>query len=475
MNNFCLLKSLNILPLISFLLIKMSSWTKDITYNKALLRELSVNLYTSIYDPFREFVANSWDAGSNKIEVKINKSTIEIEDNGSGIENTEQFLNTGSTKKAKLKSASNRPIIGSKGIGKLSAFLLAKKYTIYTNTGDKTDVFSIDMEKAKAFGKTYYGLNDYINHRGTKVLLSRLKKQIDVEELRNYLSERFSPMISREFIDEPLEIVLNSELVPPKEWPKGKEHLINIEQHNKKIKGKLIEPFDSKERNPIFVYHNGVLVNDSFIIPGYSNLAGYLIENWLTVKPDRNSYVGHDKPYQKFKRLVIEHIKKLPIEYNPTAEKLEDTLTESLYNMKHIMKELGLDLLGYKNPEKREERNKTKIPIASNEEKPKKQTYEGPKKYYGLGFKVFFTETNPEEGPIKVEEPNILYVNTRNPHTKWISDLYIKDIKSLSLDILLARGIARLLTSNQTSDNFLKVYNTITTALVKRYTQKHQK
>lgn len=99
-----------------------------------LLKQLSRNIYSSFKVGLKEIIINSFDAGSNNVDISINSSnnTIIINDDGIGMNQDEifkYFLKAGSTTK-KGNISSTRPIIGYKGIGVFSLFFFADEIII---------------------------------------------------------------------------------------------------------------------------------------------------------------------------------------------------------------------------------------------------------------------------------------------------------------------------------------------------------
>jgi hypothetical protein len=112
------------------------------TLSLNLLNHLGINLYSNVPSVLSETVANAWDADAEKVDINIDKDarTIVITDTGHGMDLNDingKYLTVGYRRRdpgnqgattPKLK----RPVMGRKGIGKLSLFSIARDIRIYT-------------------------------------------------------------------------------------------------------------------------------------------------------------------------------------------------------------------------------------------------------------------------------------------------------------------------------------------------------
>jgi hypothetical protein len=101
------------------------------TIDNNVLNHLGINLYSNIPAVLSEVVANSWDADANNVRVTSEDECITIEDDGCGMTKDEinrKYLTVGYRRrrtKEDDETPSGRPIMGRKGIGKLSLFSIA--------------------------------------------------------------------------------------------------------------------------------------------------------------------------------------------------------------------------------------------------------------------------------------------------------------------------------------------------------------
>ncbi|MBR1907711.1 ATP-binding protein [bacterium] len=111
------------------------------------LKLLGKNLYSNPWSAISELVANGLDAQATTVKLFINMSkkehsTIEILDNGSGMSYEDlanKYVFMGKNKRDDLPEQLKNTVMGRKGIGKLAALFLSKKYYIITKTNNKEE------------------------------------------------------------------------------------------------------------------------------------------------------------------------------------------------------------------------------------------------------------------------------------------------------------------------------------------------
>ena len=111
------------------------------TFSPRILDHLGITAYNSVRKCLAELVANSYDADASKVTIDLpevidENSVIRITDDGSGMSTEDlksKFLYIGRDRRGDGdRTAGNRLVIGSKGIGKLAGFGIAKR--IYVTT-----------------------------------------------------------------------------------------------------------------------------------------------------------------------------------------------------------------------------------------------------------------------------------------------------------------------------------------------------
>jgi signal transduction histidine kinase len=169
--------------------------TLPFSVDAALLKELGDRLVGKPHIALAELVKNGYDADATEVTIKVypDKDLIEIRDNGNGMD-FEEFKNfwmrIGSPHKEKQKISRHfeRPMTGSKGVGRLSVQFLAKNLEIQTiseNSIRKLLIATVEWEKAiqstsLTTAKVEYRIEEKNKHeepfkKGTIITLTGLK------------------------------------------------------------------------------------------------------------------------------------------------------------------------------------------------------------------------------------------------------------------------------------------------------------
>ena len=181
------------------------------TVDLNVFEHLGISLYSNLAAVLTEAVANSWDADATQVNIFVNKndSSIEIVDNGNGMsleDINNKYLRIGYKCREDIDGPAisekfERPLMGRKGLGKLSLMSIADCIELQTIKGGTPRRFQIkvkDLEKsAKGESSIYYPMSldttDINLSVGTKIILTDLKKTRIIEKaLRKRLARRFS-------------------------------------------------------------------------------------------------------------------------------------------------------------------------------------------------------------------------------------------------------------------------------------------
>lgn len=110
------------------------------TVDLNVLDHLGINLYSNIAAVLTEAVANAWDADAERVDIEIDSDSkcIEITDDGVGMtvrDMNEKYLRVGYRRRDHDEpygkvTAKGRPVMGRKGLGKLSLFSIANSIEI---------------------------------------------------------------------------------------------------------------------------------------------------------------------------------------------------------------------------------------------------------------------------------------------------------------------------------------------------------
>lgn len=136
----------------------MINTDKEIFFNFTYyaLKLLGKNLYSNPWTAISELVANGLDAGADSIFVLIDMkdkshSKIEIFDNGSGMsyeDLCQKYTMIGRNKRDDVDDNKEK-VLGRKGIGKLAALYLSKKYYLSTKHKEMESTYVVDSSKYK--------------------------------------------------------------------------------------------------------------------------------------------------------------------------------------------------------------------------------------------------------------------------------------------------------------------------------------
>lgn len=181
------------------------------TLSLNVLNHLGINLYSNVHAVLSEVVANAWDADAENVSIIIDEQQAEIAitDDGHGMniaDANDKFLMVGYQRREMGGAITEhflRPVMGRKGIGKLSLFSIAKTIRVYSVKDREQHGFKMilnDIKKQIEGGDgTYYypqPLSDFPNdlQKGTRIIISDFKRNFRQPEqnLRRRLARRFS-------------------------------------------------------------------------------------------------------------------------------------------------------------------------------------------------------------------------------------------------------------------------------------------
>jgi len=206
----------------------MSDTPYKMTLSLNVLRHLGVGLYSNVPAVLSELVANSWDADATKVDISVNaeEGMIEVVDTGCGMtldDINERFLKVGYERREEGEvSLNGRPVMGRKGIGKLSSFSIAQVVEVHTIKDGKKYAFQMDRNAIESCIKAKEN-DDYYPEpiapdtatleQGTRLVLRNLNKDLSktISFLRRRLARRFSIIGS----EHGFEVIVNGEPITP--------------------------------------------------------------------------------------------------------------------------------------------------------------------------------------------------------------------------------------------------------------------
>ena len=206
-------------------------------FDVGTIKHLGLQMYSTLPPVIAELVANSWDANATRVEITIpttpineNTSEIVISDNGIGMSDKDvrkKYLIIGRDRRENgqpetTPAPRNRKIMGRKGIGKLSAFGIAKEIAVESVKGGIVSHFRMNydeiLEKVddKVIEFPQLSPSEDVS-QGTKITLKRITKfknrGIDIKRIRRGLARRFAVIgAQQEF-----EVVINGDPISPED------------------------------------------------------------------------------------------------------------------------------------------------------------------------------------------------------------------------------------------------------------------
>ena len=282
-----------------------------VTFDLNTIDHLGVKLYSTIPPMIAELVSNSWDADAHNVYLYFNdesEKTIRVCDDGRGMtfdELNSQFLKIGRNRRMEdntSQTPDKRPVLGKKGLGKLSMFGIGKCITITTTKSGYTNSFRMDYDRIKNSTDGIYrpDIIDYQvksdNPDGTTILIECInrKTSFDKPAIMNSLKKRFHIYSSdfRVHINDQDEYLIDDNSVDseqvqfswefPKDFSGLKESVPELYQFglDKDIKGTIFTSKTpvSRDRRGIVLFARGKLVqeNDTFNERSTDNFFQYM-------------------------------------------------------------------------------------------------------------------------------------------------------------------------------------------------------
>lgn len=205
-------------------------------FDVCTIKHLGLQMYSTLPPVIGELVANGWDANATKVEIEIpekpvdGQSEIVISDDGIGMSDEDvrnKYLIVGRDRREKEQSdqtspPQNRKIMGRKGIGKFSAFGIAKEIDIESVKDSEGSHFRMNydelLEKADERTIEFPPLppTETVS-KGTKIILRHITKfksrRISIKRIRRGLARRFSVIGAQQGF----KVVINGDPISPED------------------------------------------------------------------------------------------------------------------------------------------------------------------------------------------------------------------------------------------------------------------
>jgi hypothetical protein len=169
-----------------------------VTIDKSHIITIGERLYTESIEFVRELVNNAYDADATLVDITVSEDTIEIRDNGGGMdrEGLKQYFNIGSQQKlyAPKSPIYNRDRIGQFGIGKFASLSACKRFEVITKREDFIGRVIFDKEQWEKVGDIWQlPLEilpaDFRKQNGTTVILFGLDRKFEPKDIEAKIIE----------------------------------------------------------------------------------------------------------------------------------------------------------------------------------------------------------------------------------------------------------------------------------------------
>jgi len=159
-----------------------------VTIDKSHIITIGERMYAESIEFVRELVNNAYDADATLVEVIVEEDSIEIKDNGTGmdIEGLKQYFSIGSQEKLYSPKSTiyKRDRIGQFGIGKFASLSACKRFEVITKKDDFVGRVIFDKEQWEKAGDIWQLpleilAADFRKQNGTTVILTGLDRRFD--------------------------------------------------------------------------------------------------------------------------------------------------------------------------------------------------------------------------------------------------------------------------------------------------------
>lgn len=190
-----------------------------VTVDKSHIITIGERLYTESIEFIREIVNNAYDADAALVEITVSHDSIEIRDNGSGMDRDglRQYFSIGSQFKlhAVKSPVYHRDRIGMFGIGKFASLSACERFEVLTKKDDFVGRVVFDKrewEKAEDVWSLPLEIlpSDFRKNNGTTVLLIGLHRSYEIADIEAKIIEG-TPLKAPDF-----KVRLNSHTITPR-------------------------------------------------------------------------------------------------------------------------------------------------------------------------------------------------------------------------------------------------------------------
>jgi hypothetical protein len=328
-----------------------------VTVDKSHIITIGERLYTESIEFIREIVNNAYDADASLVEIAVSEDSIEIKDNGSGMdrEGLRQYFSIGSQLKLHTSKSPvyHRDRIGQFGIGKFASLSACERFEVLTKKGEFVGRVVFDKREWEKPGDVWslpleIMPMDFRKDNGTTVMLTGLTRRFDLVDIEARIIEG-TPLKAPNF-----RVRLNSHTITPRSLTGHKVPFLEGTEFGP-VHGEVVilpQTMASTDELGIEVKVKQVTVRrELFGMETWgkvmARVRGEVNADFLPVTSDRTGFVKDSPEYRAFTAVMerqIEDVRKLLLRL--TAKKEGRVVSRALNDaLQRIYKAL------YRNPE----------------------------------------------------------------------------------------------------------------------------
>lgn len=290
----------------------------EVTVDKRHIVSIGERLYTESVELLRELVNNAYDADATEVHVDITSEKITVQDNGMGMdmEGLKQYFIIGSDEKI-VHSRSpkfGRVRIGQFGIGKFASLAAAACFEVFTQHKDFAAKVTFDKHAWEEAKNTWHLPLEIIapdpeRGDGTAVMLSKLSKSFDLEEVEKKLVEGV-PLKAPDF-----NVYLNGRRLLPRSIVGQKIPILEGCQYGPITGEIIITPTSMASTKDLGVevkVRGSTVKRDLFGMETWgkavARIKGEISADFLPITSDRSNFVTDSEEYQAFLKVMAKII-----------------------------------------------------------------------------------------------------------------------------------------------------------------------
>ena len=281
-----------------------------VTVDKSHIITIGERLYTESIEFIRELVNNAYDADATEVKITVKKDSVEIDDNGTGMDRKGlvQYFNIGSQYKLQESKSPifKRDRIGQFGIGKFATLAACQRFEVLTRKGDFVGRVVFDKEEWERNPSEWRLPLEILpleakKYDGTTVRLLGLQREFRLEDIETKIIEG-TPLKASNF-----RVILNGHTIKPRSLS---GHTIPVLEGTTfgPITGEIIilpETAASTENMGIEVKVKQVTVTREFFGmetwgKAMARVRGEVNADFLPVTSDRTGFVRDSEEYIAF-------------------------------------------------------------------------------------------------------------------------------------------------------------------------------